>query len=143
MKTAYLTSALLAISFAFSSTASFAATPLIAKQKVVFQMSDADPGKWNLVLNNVKNVQQELGADKTEIEIVVYGPGIGMLKIDSTVGNRVEETKKAGVAIVACQNTMKGMKLTEADMLTNTNYVSAGVVEIIQKQKDGYAYIRP
>lgn len=143
MKTTYLASVILALSFAFSSPATAAATTSVAKQKVVFQMSDADPGKWNLVLNNAKNVQQEIGIDKTEIEIVVYGPGIGMLKNDSTVGNRIDEAKKTGITIVACQNTMKGMKLTEADMLTNTSYVPAGVVELMLKQKDGYAYIRP
>lgn len=113
------------------------------KQKLVLQVSDADPAKWNLALNNIKNVQQMVGADKVDAEIVVYGPGIGMLKTDSVVGNRVDEAKKAGVSIVACQNTMKGMKLTEADMLPNTSYVPAGVVELMKKQQAGFAYIRP
>jgi uncharacterized protein len=115
----------------------------VEKEKVVIQVSDADPAKWNLALNNAKNVQQSIGADKSEVEIVVYGPGIGMLKSDSTVGNRVEEAKNAGVSIVACENTMKGMKLTSADMLPNTSYVPGGVIEIMHKQKEGYAYIRP
>ncbi len=58
-----------------------------AKQKAVFQVSDSDPQKWNLALNNAKNVQADLGVDKTEIEIVAYGPGIGMLKADAIVAN--------------------------------------------------------
>ena len=115
----------------------------IEKEKVIIQVSDADPAKWNLALNNAKNVQEAIGSDKSEVEIVVYGPGIGMLKADSTVGNRVEDAKSAGVKIVACENTMKGMKLTTADMLPNTSYVPAGVIEIMHKQKAGYAYIRP
>lgn len=133
----------LALSLTFASLQTLAADAPAAKEKVIFQVSDADPAKWNLALNNVKNVQQALGADKTEIEIVVYGPGIGMLKSDSPVGNRVEEAKKAGVTIVACGTTMKGMKLTDADMLPNTAYVPAGVVELMKKQGAGYAYIRP
>ena len=56
--------------------------------KVVFQVSDADPAKWNLALNNARNVQQDLGSDKVAIEIVAYGPGIGMLKLDSVAGGR-------------------------------------------------------
>jgi intracellular sulfur oxidation DsrE/DsrF family protein len=114
-----------------------------AKEKLVIQVSDADTGKWNLALNNAKNVQQAFGADKVAIEIVTYGPGIGMLKLDSAVANRVDESKKAGIEIVACQNTMKNMKLTADDMLPNTSYVPSGVVELINKQKEGYAYIRP
>ena len=124
----------------FNATASEAAA---TKEKVVIQVSDADSGKWNLALNNAKNVQTAFGADKVDIEIVAYGPGIGMLKMDSVVANRVDESKKSGIAIVACQNTMKAMKLTDADMLVNTSYVPSGVVEIIKKQQHGYAYIRP
>ena len=48
------------------------------KQRVVFQVSDADPAKWNLALNNARNVQQDLGQDNVQIEIVAYGPGLGI-----------------------------------------------------------------
>lgn len=138
-----ISGAVLATSLMLTSLHAVAADSTNTKEKVVFQVSDADPAKWNLALNNAKNVQQAIGADKSEVEIVVYGPGIGMLKEDSSIGNRVAEAKKEGVAIVACQNTMKGMKLTETDMLPNTSYVPAGVVEIMHKQKAGFAYIRP
>jgi hypothetical protein len=111
--------------------------------KVVFQVSDADPAKWNLALNNARNVQQDLGLDKVDAEIVVYGPGIGMLRKDSVVGGRVSQMLALGVAVVACENTMKAQKLTRADMLEDIDYVPAGVVELMKRQKEGYAYIRP
>ncbi len=114
-----------------------------AKNKVVFQVSDADQGKWNLALNNVRNLQTELPDDESDLEVVVYGPGIGMLKGDSPIASRVADALKNGVKVVACENTMKGMKLTYADMLPNIGYVPAGVVEIVRKQQQGYAYIRP
>ena len=41
------------------------------KERVVIQVSDADPKKWYLALNNAKNVQTDIGADKSEVEIVV------------------------------------------------------------------------
>ena len=122
--------------------ASLAQTTL-AKHKAVFQVSDGEPQKWNLALNNVKNVQDDLGSNAVELEIVAYGPGIGMLKADSPVGKRVAEALKSGVKIVACENTMKGQKLGIADMLPNLGYVPAGVVELMAKQQEGYAYIRP
>ena len=113
-----------------------------AKNKVVFQMSDGDPSKWNLVLNNVRNLQTELPDDESDIEVVAYGPGIGMLKADSPVAHRIADTLKNGVKVVACENTMKGMKLTYADMLPSIGYVPAGVVEVMRKQQQGWAYIR-
>jgi len=111
--------------------------------RVVMQVSDNDPAKWNLALNNAKNVQTDLGAANVDIEIVAYGPGINMLKADSVVGNRVDEAVAAGVKVVACENTMRNQKLAKQDMLPKVDYVMAGVVELMQKQQQGWAYIRP
>ena len=111
--------------------------------KVVFQVSDAEPARWNLTLNNIRNVQQDLGSDQVAIELVAYGPGIGMLKLDSVSGSRIAEAMASGIAVVACENTMRNQRITREDMLPNIGYVAAGVVELMSKQKDGYAYIRP
>ncbi len=111
--------------------------------KVVFQVSDADPAKWNLALNNARNVLADLGSDKVAIEIVAYGPGIGMLKLDSLAGSRIAEALGKGVAVVACENTMRNLKINREDMLPEIGYVPAGVVEIMLRQQQGYAYIRP
>jgi intracellular sulfur oxidation DsrE/DsrF family protein len=113
------------------------------KPSYVIQISDDDAAKWNLALNNAKNVQAEHGKENTNVEIVAYGPGIKMLKDDSTVGNRLDEAKAAGVKIYACGNTMKGMKLTKDDMHPSVEVVKAGVIEIGDKQQKGWTYIRP
>jgi uncharacterized protein len=111
--------------------------------KVVVQVSDADTGKWNLALNNVRNLQTDLGAQNVDIEVVAYGPGIGMLKADSVVASRIKDAVDQGIKFAACENTMRGQKLTKGDMLTTTGYVPAGVVEIMQKQQQGWVYLRP
>ena len=120
-----------------------AQTAAAAKNRLVMQVSDADPGKWNLTLNNAQNVQKDLGAKNVEIEIVAYGPGIGMLKAESVVGNRIGDALKGGIKVVACENTMHKDKLTKADMLDGIGYAPAGVVEIMQRQQQGWAYVRP
>jgi len=114
-----------------------------AKQKVVIQVSDADPKKWALALNNAANVLEDLGKKNVDIEIVAYGPGLGMLKLESEVGERVKAALDDGVKVVACENTMRKQKLTQGDMLPNLGYAKAGVVELMSKQAEGYAYIRP
>ena len=77
------------------------------KTRVVVQVSDADPARWNLVLNNVRNLQDDLGAGNVVIEVVAYGPGIGMLKLDAVSNSRVTDAIKAGVQVSACENTMR------------------------------------
>jgi intracellular sulfur oxidation DsrE/DsrF family protein len=113
------------------------------KHKALIQVSDNDPQKWNLALNNARNMQDDLNADAIDLEIVVYGPGIGMLKADSPVAKRVADALKAGVQVVACENTMRNQKLQRTDMLAGIGYVDAGVVEIMKRQQQGWAYIRP
>jgi intracellular sulfur oxidation DsrE/DsrF family protein len=118
-------------------------TPAGGRYKVVFQVSDNDPAKWNLALNNIRNIQQDLGRDNVEIELIAYGPGLNMLKLDSAVAARVGEALGSGAGILACENTMTNAGITRADMLPNIGYVKAGVVELMVRQRQGWAYIRP
>ncbi|HEY0885798.1 MAG TPA: DsrE family protein [Ramlibacter sp.] len=111
--------------------------------KVVLQVSDGDPQKWGLALTNAYNVQNDLGADTVELEIVVYGPGMGMLKAHSPVAARVTSAMKSGVKVVACENSMTAQNLAKADLVPGIGYVQAGVVELMKKQQQGYAYVRP
>lgn len=119
----------------------FGAATAADKSGVIIQVSDNDPGKWNLALNVAKNVQAAMKG--TPVEVAVFGPGINMLKFDSAIGNRLEQAKKDGVQIVACRNTMKAQNLAEKDMHPSIGYVDAGAVEIVQKQKQGWGYVRP
>ena len=114
-----------------------------ATNKVVLQVSDNDAAKWNLALNNARNVQTDLGEKNVDIEIVAYGPGINMLKLDSPVANRVSEALGKGIKVVACENTMTNTKTTKGDMYPGISYVMAGVTHIMKRQREGWAYIRP
>ena len=111
--------------------------------KVVFQVTDNEPQKWYLTLSNAKNVQQELGRENVQIEVVVYGSGLDMVLLETEIAEKIDEAVSRGVKIVACENTMTGRKLTHADMYPSIGYVKAGVVELMKRQREGWAYIRP
>lgn len=117
--------------------------PAAGKQRVVFQVSDNDPAKWNLALNNAKNVQTDLGKDNVQIEIVAYGPGLGMLKADSKVGDRLAGALDDSIGLIACENTMHNTKVTRDQMYDGIAYVMAGVTHIMKRQQEGWSYIRP
>jgi intracellular sulfur oxidation DsrE/DsrF family protein len=134
----FLFTALLALSLPFGALAQQA-----AKQKVIFQVSDADPAKWNLALNNARNVQAELGKDNVQIEIVAYGPGLDMLKAGSKAEARLAQALDDNVGLIACENTMTNTKTSKADMYGGISYVTAGVTHLMKRQREGWAYIRP
>jgi intracellular sulfur oxidation DsrE/DsrF family protein len=113
------------------------------KSRMVIQVSVNDPATWNLALNNAKNIQKDIGKDNVDLEIVAYGPGINMLKVESEVANRINEAVDSGVQVMACQNTMRNMKLNNEDLNAKVGYVPSGVVEIMKRQQQGYTYLRP
>lgn len=115
----------------------------VARNRVVLQVSDADPAKWNLALNNAENLQQALGKKNVSVEIVAYGPGIGMLKSDSKVADRLNGAMDNKVGLIACGTTMKKAKLTQDDLAGGVKVVPGGVVHIMQRQRAGWAYVRP
>ena len=111
--------------------------------RVVIQVSDNDPARWALALNNARNLQDDVGAANVDIEIVGYGPGVNMFKAESTTANRLSDAIKANVKVLACENSMKSQKLTRDDMSNAISYVPAGVTHIIKRQSEGWAYLRP
>jgi uncharacterized protein len=117
--------------------------PPAGKEGIVIQVSDDNPKTWAQALNVVRNIQNAYGKDKVQVELVAFGHGIGILKADSTLANRVDDTVAGGTVVYACMNTMRGYKISKDDMNPRIAYVPAGIIEIIEKQKAGWAVVRP
>lgn len=113
------------------------------RHRIVLQVSDADPAKWNLALNNARNVQTDLGAQNVDVEIVAYGPGLAMLRDDSKIAARLADALDKNIGLLACENTMRNTKVQRSDMYSGISYVDAGVVHIMKRQRESWAYVRP
>jgi intracellular sulfur oxidation DsrE/DsrF family protein len=140
-----LTAAVLAGAALLGGCAGMGAGMGSSKERVIIQVSDGDPKVWNLALNVVDNVKTSYAKRKidAEIQVVAFGPGIQMLKDDAVVATRTRDAMKGGTQMVACENSMGRFKLTKNVMLDNVTYVEAGVVHIIEKQREGWSVIRP
>jgi len=113
-----------------------------AREQAIFAVTDDDAKRWNLVFNNLGAALEGIGANAADLELVVYGPGIAMLKKDSPVLERIAAAQAKGVRIVACQNTMRAFHLEQSDLAPGVGVVPSGVVELIRRQHAGYAYVR-
>lgn len=133
---------------ALALTMSFASLNVVAtdiakkKHNVVFHVTDNDPVKWNQVMNNVTNMQKNVGKDLINIEVVANGPALDMMKLESPVGERMSEAQKNGIAFMACGATMKAAKVTEKDLFPGVIVVPGGVIEIMNKQEAGWTYLK-
>ena len=112
-------------------------------------MSDNDPAKWALALNNARNIQTDLGKENVEIEIVAYGPGLHMLRDDtSPVKQRISTMafEQPNITFTACGNTRDSMAKAEGAevrIVSEARVVPSGVVRLMELQAAGYAYIKP
>jgi uncharacterized protein len=119
--------------------------------RLAVQVDVNDPAVMNLALNNVSNVAQhysELG-QKVEIELVAFGPGLHMLRDDtSPVKARIKSMSEAvpNLTFAACGNTRENMTRAEAKdipIVSQAKVVKAGVVRLMELQERGWSYLRP
>jgi len=123
--------------------AAMALTPVALAEKVVLQVSDGSPTTWNQALNVVGNLREVYGPG-TEIELVAFGQGINMLKLDAPVASRLLDAQKSqGAKIYACENSMARQKLARDDMAPGLIYVRAGIEHLITRQREGWVNVRP
>lgn len=113
------------------------------KYRVVFHVSENDPQKWQLALNNAFAFQNNVGRDHSDLEIVAIGPGLNMLKLDSRVGDRIAQALDRDIDVVACGETMRNTKVSATDLIGGVRVVAGGLIEIVDRQHAGWVYIRP
>ena len=118
---------------------------------LVLQVNVNDPAMMNLALNNATNVTQyykDLG-EKVSIEVVTFGPGLHMLRDDtSPVKARIKSIKESNPAISfkACGNTQENMHKVEnkeIPLIPEATVVKSGVVRVMELQEKGWTYVRP
>ena len=121
--------------------------------RIAIQVDQNDPQIMNLALGNATNII-EYYRDKNEdveIEIVAYGPGLHMLRVDtSPVQDRVRRLKDMAfpgrIQFSACNNTRQGMEKAEGhaiSILPDATIVPSGVVHLMELQEQGWSYVRP
>jgi len=141
------TAAALSIALAASALAADGKT-----HRIAIQVDQNDPAVMNMVLNNATNVIEHYRAknEDVDVEIVAYGPGMHMLRADtSPVADRIKHLKEmvAGkIQFSACNNTKQSMEKTEGravSIVPEATIVPSGVVRLMELQEQGWSYVRP
>jgi len=121
--------------------------------RVVIQVDQNDAEVMNLALNNARNLLDYYRnkSEDVDVEIVAYGPGLHMLRDDtSPVKDRIRELTALSfpskIVFSACNNTKQGMEKREGHPITiipQATIVPAGVVRILELEEQGYSYVKP
>jgi hypothetical protein len=121
--------------------------------RVSIQVDQNDPQVMNLALNNASNVIEYYRAknEDVDVDIVTYGPGLHMLRDDtSPVKDRIRRLKEltfpGKIQFSACNNTKQGMEKAEGkavSIISDATLVPSGVVHLMELQEQGWSYVRP
>ena len=114
-------------------------------RKFVFPITKWNRDEINHILGSANNVIKFYGVDNTEVVIVAYSQGINALlkHRDNNIRKRVKSLMTYDVEFIACGNTMRTLKIDKKELLDGVEVVTAGIVELIERQLRGYIYIRP
>ena len=114
-------------------------------RQLVFALPSGELKEINRILSTVNNVMKFYRPENTEIVIVAYGQGLKSLlkKGDADVRKRIEALMTYDVEFIACGNTMRTLHIDKKDLLDDIGFATAGVVEIIERQLQGYTYAQP
>jgi hypothetical protein len=130
-----------------------AAMPAPKPHRILIQVDQNDPAVMNLALNNATNLIDYYRAKHVDIKIdlVTYGPGLHMLRDDtSPVKDRIKQLKDyafpSTIQFSACNNTKENMEKKEGKPITIVSeavIVPAGVVHLTELQEKGWTYLKP
>jgi intracellular sulfur oxidation DsrE/DsrF family protein len=118
--------------------------------RLILQVNTNEPAIMNLVLNNAAIAEQYYKGigEKIEIEIVAFGPGLNMLRADtSPVKDWIKSLADASrsISFAACDNKRANMSRAEQKeiLLVSQATVVPGVVRVMELQEQGWSYVRP
>ena len=116
------------------------------KLKVLLHTNEKD--RWKVALGNAENLLKAVG--EGSVDIVMIGNGESVIAYERSPHlDSMKALAKKGVTFFACRNSMRKMKeegrisITERELPAFVTVVPAGIVAIIEKQNEGYAYVKP
>lgn len=110
--------------------------------KIVFDVTSSDTSVHETVVRHVKGMSEAY--PKSEFEMVIYSSALPMmLKNKSSVKTEIETLAKSkNVSLKVCSGSLKRYQLTEQDLISGVGTVPDGIIEIINKQNQGWGYIK-
>ena len=117
-----------------------------AEHRIVLQLSDNDPKKQGLVISVAYNLLKLYDPDKVAIEVVAFGPGIDLLRTESSNRKLVESLIAQGVRFDVCLNTVDTVERETGkrpEIIPAATAVQVGVGQILHLTENGYTLVRP
>ena len=117
-----------------------------AEHHIALQLSDKDSKKESEVLDVANNLLKAYDPDKIAVEVVAFGPGIDLLRVENANRVRVDSLVAQGVRFNVCGNTLDTIERETGKrpkINPNAVEVKVGVGYLLMLAEKGYTIIRP
>ncbi len=113
-------------------------------RKIAFSIDTLDDKAVNHVISTINNVIKYYRPENTEVVVVVYSQGVKILRKDSdkATRSRIEALMTYDIEFVACENSLRTLGIKKKELIDDLSFGTAGIVEIIERQLQGYTYIK-
>ncbi|BBP04333.1 hypothetical protein TPL01_28550 [Sulfuriferula plumbiphila] len=108
---------------------------------VVVQANGKDAADFKRALILASNMHEVL--TKAKFEVVVYGPSVKLLTAFSNEVPLIQKVQGEGIKIIACGRSLKSEHLNDSNLAPDITVVPFGAVHIVNRQKQGWQYIKP
>ncbi|MFV8442268.1 DsrE family protein [Flavobacterium sp. LB2P44] len=112
------------------------------KHKIVFQFTNAaDTLQQKAIINQLTNLTTHW--PKSKYEVVIHSMGLPfVMSGKSKQIQAIKVLRAKGVRFLVCENTLKSQKVTKEQLISEVEYVPVGIAEIVEKQEQGWTYIK-
>ncbi|WP_300673124.1 DsrE family protein [Desulfoluna sp.] len=113
--------------------------------KVVLHLDSDKERRLRLTLNNMKNLLGALEGRSIQAAIVVNGPGAQQVtaSMDMGLSELIHALAAEGVDFFVCNNSLTQFGLVKDVLHPAFKVTRAGVLKLVELQRDGYAYVKP
>lgn len=113
--------------------------------RVVFHLDVDEVQRLNMALGNIMNLLKEIPASEAAVCLVANGSAVKLFRREGAPESlsNVQALYDQGVRFLMCNNSLNNFKIDRTALVKGCDVTKAGVLELIERQADGYAYIKP
>ncbi|KAF0368916.1 DsrE family protein [Pediococcus acidilactici] len=109
--------------------------------KIIIHIDEIE--KWPMVLSNLAHLNEHYANSDDVIELLVNGPAVVALQTSRARSASIQSALQPPNQLAVCQNSLDQRQINLGSLISAAKIVPSGVVELVEKQSAGYAYLRP
>ena len=109
---------------------------------IVFHL-DQGQDELNIVLSNIANYLKALADEQFTAVLLVNGPAITLMVKDTDNCAKLAALRDQGLDVRVCNNALTHFGIAPDDLCPCCRIVPAGVVELVDLERKGFAYVKP